>query len=127
MSQNITPQGEHDTAAESRDPAALSPSQSAALEKLSQGDTLTAAAQAAGVAQETVHRWLRQDFAFQTALNRFRAELREATERRLLVIAHSAANSLNDKVEGAIPGRFSRAFDADLSSSPELSSQANVN
>ena len=54
------------------------------LEALTAGATVTAAAAAARVDRVTVHRWLRDDFAFQAAFNRARRDLRSAAEARLL-------------------------------------------
>lgn len=69
-----------------------------AVERLAAGDTVTATAVAAGVARETVHRWLRHDAEFQASLNRTRGELADATERTLLVAAQQAADTLSQAV-----------------------------
>lgn len=95
MSQNATPQ---DTATETE--PCLSQQQVVALQRLAGGDTVTAAAQAAGVARETVHRWLRDDAAFLTTLNRAKAEIRDAAERTLLVVVQQATANLMNAVEG---------------------------
>lgn len=74
-------------------PGELSPAQEIALEQLVAGETVTAAAQAAGVDRTTVHRWKREP-TFEAAYNRLRAELRDATEARLLRLAEKAARTL---------------------------------
>ena len=75
MPQNATPQAE------------LSPQQVRTIEQLAIGVTVVRAAEVAGVSRETVHRWSREDWTFQAALNRARSELQEAVERRLLAVA----------------------------------------
>ena len=60
MPQNATPQAE------------LSPQQVLAIEQLAVGATVVSAAEAAGISRETVHRWNREDWAFQAAVNRAR-------------------------------------------------------
>lgn len=52
---------------------------------------MTDAAATAEVDRTTVHRWLKEDFAFQAALNRSRRDLREALQARLLGLAEKAA------------------------------------
>ena len=49
--------------------AELSPSQLVAVEQLAVGATVIRAAEAAGVGRETVHRWSRENLAFQAAVN----------------------------------------------------------
>jgi hypothetical protein len=51
----------------------LPPAQTQALASLLRGETVTAAAAAANVARETVHRWLRDDPIFQAEWNRGKA------------------------------------------------------
>jgi len=79
--------------------ARLSPQQLLAVEHLAIGATVTRAAEAAGVSRETVHRWTRDDFTFQAALNRARRELQDAIERRLLAVAEKAMANVADAVE----------------------------
>lgn len=62
--------------------AELSPSQETALESLLAGRTLCEAANEAGVNRSTLHRW-RKEPVFMAALNRRRAESREAAEATL--------------------------------------------
>jgi hypothetical protein len=79
--------------------AELSPQQLLAVEQLAIGATVTCAAEAAGVSRETVHRWSREDFTFQAALNRARRDLQDAIERRLLAVAERAMANVADAVE----------------------------
>ena len=57
-------------------PESLSPAQIAAVGAMLAGKTITDAAADAGVDRATVHRWGREDFAFQAAINAGRRELR---------------------------------------------------
>ena len=74
MSQNAT---------EATRPPRLSPQQIVALEAIVGGSTIVDAARAAGVARETVHRWLRDDYEFRTAHNAALADLRTAAMSRM--------------------------------------------
>lgn len=64
--------------------------QQTALERLLAGDSVTAAALAAGVNRATVYRWLQKDSEFQAAWNRGRSEVWDATATRLLKLAPKA-------------------------------------
>jgi hypothetical protein len=77
----------------------LTATQIVALEALASGWTVTAAAGEAGVNRVTVHRWLRDDFHFQAALNRARRDLREAAMTRLLNLGDLAAGAVQEAVE----------------------------
>jgi hypothetical protein len=68
----------------------LSPGQERTVEALVAGSTITAAAEAAGVTRQTIHRWLRESFAFQACLNAARRDLREEVENRLEALATEA-------------------------------------
>src|SRR5262249_37928971 len=74
----------------------LSPAQTQALAALLSGKSVTAAAEAAGVARETLHRWLRDDPAFQAALGSGKAELLEASRAELRALASEAVQTLRD-------------------------------
>ena len=76
----------------------LTPTQLTALEALAAGSTVATAAVTAGVNRVTLHRWLRDDFSFQAALNRARRDLREATMARLLKLGESAAGTVEEAV-----------------------------
>jgi len=77
----------------------LTPQQALAVEQLVLGATVVNAATAAGVSRETVHRWSREDWAFQAAVNRARHELQDAMERRLLALADRAMANVAEAVE----------------------------
>jgi hypothetical protein len=70
------------------------------LAELLTGQTITAAASAAGVERITVHRWLREDFAFQAAWNRDRRELRRETYAHLERLAVKATDCLEKAIDG---------------------------
>jgi len=90
MSQNPTDPGRA---------SGLTPKQVLAAGALTAGQTITDAAQAAGVDRSTVHRWLREDFHFQAALNAARRDLLSEIENRLLRLAHDAANAVGQAIE----------------------------
>jgi hypothetical protein len=79
--------------------AELTPKQMLAAGALTAGQTITDAAQAAGVDRSTVHRWLREDFNFQAALNAARRDLLAEIENRLLRLAHDAADAVGQAIE----------------------------
>ncbi len=83
----------------------MTPAQALALEALLAGRTVTDAAAAAGVARQTVHRWLADDLGFGATFNARRHELRDAAQARLLGMAGRAA----DAVEKAITAGNLRA------------------
>ena len=78
----------------------LSPAQVKVLAEMLTGKTITDAATAAGVERITVHRWLRENFAFQAAWNRDRQELRRETYARLERLAAKAADCLEKAIDG---------------------------
>ena len=78
----------------------LSPAQVKVLAELLTGKTITAAASAAGVERVTVHRWLREDFAFQAAWNRDRQELHREAFARLERLAVKAVDCLEKAIDG---------------------------
>ena len=78
----------------------LSPAQVKVLAELLTGKTITAAAAAAGVERATVHRWLREDFAFQAAWNRDRQELHREAFARLERLAAKAVDCLEKAIDG---------------------------
>ena len=77
----------------------LSEAQLSVLQALLTGSTVTDAALAASVARTTVHRWLRDDWAFQAALNRERREIRDAIRSQLLRAAESAVRSVSRAID----------------------------
>jgi transposase-like protein len=58
---------------------ALRPKQLQAIDALLLGKTITASAEETGVDQSTLHRWLREDYRFQAALNQ---RIRDLSESR---------------------------------------------
>ncbi len=78
----------------------LSPEQQSALERLLIGDTVTASAKVAGVHRATLHRWLQNDFVFQAAWNRGRAEVRDSSEAALLRLAPKALAAIEKALDG---------------------------
>jgi transcriptional regulator of acetoin/glycerol metabolism len=120
----------------------LKPGQTIALESLFTGMTVTRAAKAAGVDRTTVHRWLREDWAFQAAYNSAQRDLRREMETRLPHLAEAALETVHAAVNqgdvraalavlkglGALPGSVTRigAEDpAELSEEHEAAVQQN--
>src|SRR3954470_11486988 len=85
--QNATPTG-----------GGLTPAQEGAVAALLAGKTVTEAAAAAGADRTTVHRWLKDDFAFLAAYNRGRREMREALQGRLMALADKAVGAVESAV-----------------------------
>jgi AcrR family transcriptional regulator len=78
---------------------ALKPKQRTVLELLLTGMSISEAARSCGVDRGTVHRWLRDDGAFQAALNRGQRTLRRASEARLEVLAAEALDAVRRAVQ----------------------------
>ena len=70
--------------------AELSGPQQAALGALAGGQTLSSAAQAAGVNRVTLWRWLKTDPAFANAYRQWKLSLRESSEAQLLLLGEQA-------------------------------------
>lgn len=75
--------------------ATQSPAQSRALSALLAGETVTSAAERAGVARETVHRWLREP-SFLAELNGGKAEILATVRANLRETAVAAAKFLHE-------------------------------
>src|SRR6516164_10657009 len=73
---------------------ALQVSQEKAIAALLAGATVTAAAAKAGVARQTVHRWLSDDPAFIAEYNLARREMAEAVGQALRLLAAQAVTVL---------------------------------
>lgn len=100
----------------------LNPRQLVVLEQLLAGASVTKAAEAAGVDRTTVHRWLREDWAFQAAHHRAQRDLRRAVEARLPHLVEAAVETVQAAVRdgdvraalavlkglGALPGSAPR-------------------
>jgi hypothetical protein len=94
MPENPSPNGQH----KPPEGDELSAKQLTALESLLLGTSVTGAAAAAGVDRSTVHAWLRENFAFQAALNGGRKERRAAVSHRLEVLADDATKCVTEAV-----------------------------
>lgn len=80
-------------------PAELTPQQILAVEKLAMGATVVATAQAVGVSRETVHRWFREDWTFQAAVNTSRRDMQEAAQRRMLALSAKALSNVEEALD----------------------------
>ncbi len=76
----------------------LSPQQITALSGLLAGRTAAEAAEKAGVGRTTIYKWLRTDFAFQAALNRYRRDLQQSVTFRLEQLAVDSADCVGRAV-----------------------------
>jgi hypothetical protein len=74
----------------------LSAKQRRALDGLLAAGTVAGAAQRAGCSRDSVYRWLRDDPAFVQALRKAEAAATEAVSRRLLRLADTAADTLDE-------------------------------
>jgi hypothetical protein len=79
--------------------ATISPAQSFALEALVRGSTVTKAAEAAGVARETVSRWSHHDPVFIAELHNFRSDLAAQTRYALESLGMSAVAALCEALQ----------------------------
>ncbi len=86
-------------ATEKEEKEALTPQQIAALERLLAGETVTAVAEAVKADRSTIHRWLRENFEFQAALNRGKRELSHAVQAKLLVLLHKATRTVENAID----------------------------
>jgi transposase-like protein len=73
---------------------ALSPPQRLAIQMLTSGRTLVAAATAAGVNRTTLYRWLKGDPAFQAAYNAWQKDMRDTARGRILALSDLAINTV---------------------------------
>ena len=80
-------------------PYELTPEQAAALELLLSGQNITAAAEAVGVARETVSRWRNSDPAFLGAYNAALQSAHDAMSKKLLDARARAIDTLADLLE----------------------------
>lgn len=81
----------------------LSSAQDIALSALLAGQTVTAAAERAGVGRETLHRWLRKDKAFGAAYDDGKAELRDMARVELHALVSDAVARLRAIVKNPTP------------------------
>ncbi len=78
----------------------LTPKQLVVLDQLIVGKTVTKAAEVVGVDRTTVHRWLREDWAFQAAYNAAQRDLRREVEARLPHLVDAALETIQEAVRG---------------------------
>jgi hypothetical protein len=78
----------------------LTAAQETAVAALLAGKTVTDAAGVAGVDRTTIHRWLREDFTVQAAVNAGRRELREGVRSRLERLAEKASECVERAIDG---------------------------
>lgn len=81
--------------------AGLSAEQDKAIAVLLVGQTVTRAAQAAGVRRETIWKWFNGDPDFIAAFNSYRAEMRAAVRAELVHLSASAVKAMRDVLESA--------------------------
>jgi hypothetical protein len=77
----------------------LSVGQQEVLALLTEGKSICAAAETAGVGCNTVTRWIRRHPAFRVVYNAWRRELLESTNARLLRAAESAAGVIQTAID----------------------------
>jgi len=73
---------------------ALSAPQRAAIELLTSGHTLVAAATAAGVSRMTLYRWLKGDAAFSAAFNAWQQDVLDTARGRVLALSDLAVTTI---------------------------------
>ncbi len=69
-----------------------------ALEWLTNGGSITEAAQFAGVARQTVSRWLKEDEDFRAIYDGWRDQIMTMTDGQLSALAESAIATLTDAI-----------------------------
>lgn len=72
----------------------LTPVQRQAIESLTRGRSIKSAAASAGIGRRTLHRWLREDFAFRAAYFSWKSEVQESARARLLSLTDSAVRTV---------------------------------
>jgi hypothetical protein len=70
------------------------PAQMTVITALMSGETVAAAAERAGVARQTVHRWLTEDAVFVAAFNRVKRDQRASVQIGLQALAKEAIDAL---------------------------------
>jgi hypothetical protein len=73
---------------------ALPPAQRTAIELLTSGKTLVAAATAVGVTRMTLYRWLKADAAFSAAYNAWQKDILDTARARLLALSDLAVSTV---------------------------------
>jgi hypothetical protein len=92
------PIGGHKLSREVTSEAELSPEQVLALTALLEGKTNAEAAQRAGVARETVSRWLARDAAFVACYKNRKAEIMRKAASELSSLVHDAVGAMRELV-----------------------------
>lgn len=103
------------------EPIVLSPQQEIAIMALLAGKRQQEAAEAAGVAPETVSRWLANDVKFVATLNARRREMWDAQRARLCTLVERAIETIEECLTSAPPAIRLRAALAILASADVLS------
>jgi transposase-like protein len=80
-------------------PETLTPAQSAAVDALAAGNSVTATAETIGVSRQTVSEWLNHAAVFQAELNRRRQELFTENTERLRALVPRALDILAGELE----------------------------
>jgi len=83
--------------------------QEIALQALLEGKTVTRAAEAAGVARQTVSRWLHEDETFVAEFNRRRAEIWDAGKLKMIQLIEAAVAALERALQSENEGIRLRA------------------
>jgi hypothetical protein len=90
---------EYEMPAEELEPGRLSPRQMLALTAFHRGATLTAAAEAAGVSRQTLHRWRTQNLNFAEAMDVWEKGEMVISRSRIVEMADLAIDTLSDAIE----------------------------
>jgi transposase len=82
-----------------RQNSTLSPVQAQVIAALASGQSITAAASAAGIHRSTVHNWLKTDQQFQTEFDEFRQNTVESLRDQLADLERSALAALKRLID----------------------------
>jgi hypothetical protein len=72
----------------------LTPAQQQALQCLFEGASISQAAQSAGVARQTINRWLRDSVDFQTVYNAWHREMQKSVKDRMAALGDFAMDNI---------------------------------
>jgi hypothetical protein len=81
------------------DDSGLTTEQATVIGKITAGETIVAAAVAAGVGRTTVYRWMREDAVFVAELNRCRKEYHDELQTRIRDAARAAVEALHHALD----------------------------
>ena len=76
----------------------LTPAQQLALECLFEGGSITSAAKSAGVARQTVNRWIRSSVDFRTVYDAWHREIQKSVRDRLAAIGDAAMDNITNAI-----------------------------